>query len=159
MIDSVFEAIRTHVGALRSRERLGRFASAGLVGAAVDTAVLAALVELTVLGPATAKVLSWEGSIVVVFLVNDRWTFDDYGSRTPRALGRRFLRSNLVRAGGFLVTLAVLAALVYGIDVSLLVFGRDVWYLAANAIGLGCGFVVNYSLESLFTWRVHRELR
>jgi putative flippase GtrA len=33
-----------------------------------------------------------------------------------------------------------------------------VWYLLANAAGIGVGFQANYTFESLVTWRVHREL-
>ncbi|THE62730.1 GtrA family protein [Salinadaptatus halalkaliphilus] len=148
MSDSLLEAIQTRSRALRSPKRFGQFAGVGIAGATVDNVVLVALVELTVLGPVVAKAISWELSIVVIFLINERWTFSNYGRLGARAFGRRFLRSNAVRFGGFLVTLSVLTILVYG-------FG--VWYLAANLVGLALGFVVNYTCESLYTWKVHLE--
>ena len=49
---------------------------------------------------------------------------------------------------GFLVTLAVLAVLVRRFDV---------WYVTANVVGIGVGFFVNYTCESLYTWQVHQE--
>lgn len=133
--------------ALRSRSRFTQFAGVGLVGATVDNVVLFALVELTVLGPVMAKVISWELAIMVIFAINERWTFSSYGEMGVRPLGRRFLRSNAVRFAGFLVTLTVLAILYYQ-------FG--VWYMAANVIGMGVGFFVNYTCESLYTWKVHQ---
>ncbi|RQH03537.1 GtrA family protein [Natrarchaeobius oligotrophus] len=148
MIDSVLEAVQLRTRALLSTTRFTQFAGVGVAGATVDNVVLVALVELAGLEPFVAKILSWELSIVVIFAINERWTFSNFGAVGPRALGKRFLRSNAVRFAGFLVTLSVLTMLVYG-------FG--VWYLAANLIGLVIGFFVNYTCESLYTWKVHRD--
>lgn len=148
MIDSILEALQLRFRALWSRSRVGQFVGVGLVGAAVDTLGLYLLVELTALGPVVGKAVSWELSIVVIFVINEWWTFASYGETTPRALGRRFLRSNVVRFAGFLVTLAVLA---------MLVRWAGVWYVAANAVGIGVGFFVNYTCESLYTWKVHQR--
>ncbi|MBZ6496055.1 GtrA family protein [Natrinema longum] len=148
MSDSLSEAVRTRARALLSTTRFGQFAGVGTVGATVDNVVLVVLVEATVLGPVVAKVLSWELGIAIIFAINERWTFAEYGTGGVRSLGRRFLRSNLVRFGGFLVTLGVLAVLVRRFDI---------WYVAANVIGIGVGFFVNYTCESLYTWQVHQE--
>jgi len=150
MADSFTEAVRIRLKALLSSTRLGQFASVGVVGATVDTFALFLLVEVTILGPVGGKVLAWELGIAVIFVINERWTFATYGDPGARALGRRFLRSNAVRFAGFIVTLTVLTILVYWFDV---------WYLAANVIGIGVGFVVNYTCESLYTWKVHRDGR
>ena len=147
MSDSLAEAVRTRLRALLSTSRFGQFAGVGVVGAAVDIVGLALLVGVVGLSELVAKGLSWELSIVVIFVINEYWTFASYGSMTPRALGRRFLRSNAVRFAGFLVTLAVYAVLLeYG-----------VWYLTANVVGIAVGFFVNYTCESLYTWKVHHE--
>ncbi len=148
MSDSLSEAIRTRVRALLSTTRFTQFVGVGTVGATVDTVVLVALVEATVLGPVVAKILSWELGIMIIFAINERWTFAEYGQVGLGPLGKRFLRSNAVRFGGFLVTLAVLRVLVRQFDV---------WYVAANVIGIGVGFFVNYTCESLYTWQVHQE--
>ncbi|MFP8952943.1 GtrA family protein [Natrialbaceae archaeon A-arb3/5] len=148
MSGSAFEAIRTRFYALLSTTRFTQFAGVGFVGATVDNVVLVMLVELASFEPFLAKIISWELSIMVIFVINERWTFATYGEAGARSLGTRFLRSNAVRFAGFLVTLSVLTALVYG-------FG--VWYLAANLIGTGIGFFVNYTCESLYTWKVHRD--
>ncbi|RQG97881.1 GtrA family protein [Natrarchaeobius chitinivorans] len=148
MFDSVLEAVQMRTRALLSTARFTQFASVGLVGATVDNVVLVLLVEFASLEPFLAKVISWELSIVVIFVVNERWTFASHGRKGVRALGKRFVRSNAVRFAGFLVTLSVLTILVYGFDV---------WYLAANLVGLVIGFFVNYTCESLYTWKVHRD--
>jgi putative flippase GtrA len=148
MSGSLLDALRSRFRALLSATRFTQFAGVGLVGATVDNATLFLLVELTFLGPVVAKVIAWELAIAVIFVVNERWTFASHGKGGPRALARRFLRSNMVRFAGFLVTLSVLAGLYYG-------FG--IWYMAANVIGMGIGFFVNYTCESLYTWKVHRD--
>lgn len=147
MSDSLRTVIRRLVGALYVPTRITQFAGVGVVGASVDVVALFLLVELTFFGPLGAKVIAWEFSILVIFVINEYWTFARYGPMGPRALGRRFVRSNLVRFGGFLVTLGVLAGLHYG-------FG--LWYVFANVVGIGVGFFVNYTFESLYTWKVHR---
>ncbi|SER67716.1 GtrA family protein [Natrinema salaciae] len=148
MSDSLSEAVRMRVRALCSTARFGQFAGVGTVGAIVDNVVLFALVDGTWLGLGPAKVVSWELGIAVIFVINERWTFASHGQVGLRALGRRFLRSNAVRFAGFLVTLAVLTVLTER-------FG--VWFLIANVIGIGVGFFVNYTCESLYTWQVHQE--
>ena len=146
MNDSLADAIGSRFRLLLSGRRLGQFASAGLTGTAVDTLTLFLLVEYAGFHPIVAKLLAWEIALAVIFTINERWTFSGYGASSPRALGKRYLRSHLVRFGGLLVTLSVLAGLVYG-------FG--IWYLVANLLGIGAGFVVNYTCESLYTWKVH----
>lgn len=128
--------------------RFGQFLSVGALGAICDTLVLAAVVETTGIGPVYAKIASAEAAIVFMFVLNERWTFAGFGSSSVRAIGRRFVTSNVVRAGGALAALVVLLFLTE-------LFG--VWYVAANVLGIGAGFVLNYTAESLLTWRVHRS--
>lgn len=143
-MSSVVDALR----GLIADARFGRFLSVGAVGAVVDNAALVAAVELLGVAPVAAKAASAEAAIVVMFALNERWTFADFGRRSPLAVVRRFLTSNVVRAGGALVALAVLFVLH---DLA------NVWYLLANLIGIGVGFLVNYAAESLITWRVRRD--
>lgn len=133
---------------LLSRERLGKFLSVGVLGAAADMTVLLAVVELLGTRPWVAKIASAEAAIVLMFVLNEQWTFTDHGQDGPAALARRFLTSNTVRAGGAAVAWVVLAALTEY---------AGVWYPLANVAGIGVGFVVNYAAESLFTWKVHRD--
>jgi putative flippase GtrA len=142
---------------LYSGVRFGQFVSVGAVGATAETVVVAALTAGYGLLPQLAKVVGAEVSITLMFLINDRWTFSEAGSEGRLAVGRRYLKSHLVRAGGLFVGFAVLIALTSWTDVTLVVFGADLWPTVANAIGIGCGMVLNYLTEGLFTWRVGRE--
>ncbi|MDJ1431132.1 GtrA family protein [Halostagnicola sp. A-GB9-2] len=148
MSKSFTEILRIRLSALRSRARFTQFAGVGLVGATVDNVVLFALVSLTALGPVGGKVIAWIFAISVIFAINERWTFSSHGKMGPRALVRRLLKSYLVRFAGFLVTLSVLTILVYWFTV---------WFMIANVVGIGVGFFVNYTCESLYTWKVHRD--
>jgi putative flippase GtrA len=144
--------------ALVSGVRIGQFVSVGAVGATAETIVVAALTTgllgVSVL-PLAAKAVGAELSITLMFLVNDAWTFAEEGAAGRDSLVRRWLRSHLVRLGGLAVGFSVLFALTELTTVSVVLFGADVWPTLANGIGIGCGMVLNYVFESVFTWRVH----
>lgn len=142
----MLDVVRARLRSLVSGGRLLRFASVGLLGTAVDFSVLVALVELRDVPIELAKVAGAETAIIVMFALNERWTFSQWGANGIRPLCRRFGTSNVVRLGGLIVATVVLSTLVR-------LFG--VPYLLANAIGIGCGFVVNFLAESYFTWSVH----
>jgi putative flippase GtrA len=142
---------------LYSGLRFGRFVSVGAVGATAETVVVAVLTAGYGVLPQFAKAAGAEVSITLMFLVNDRWTFADAGAEGWLPLGRRYLRSHLVRAGGLAVGFAVLTALTSWTDVTLVVAGADLWPTVANAVGIGCGMLLNYLTEGLFTWRVGAE--
>ena len=155
------------LSSLVSGVRFGQFVSVGAVGAVVDTTVFVTLAEVVGLLPEFATVVGIETAIVVMFLVNDRWTFADQGRGGRAAFGRRLLRSHAVRAVGA-TTQFVVFVLVFRGSVAALtgasvapaveyhVFGVNLWLLAAKGTGIALGMVVNYVFESLFTWRVHR---
>ena len=126
--------------------RFGQFLSVGIIGAICDNVLLAIIVETFGILPTVAKVISAEIAIIVMFSINEQWTFTNFGSSSIRSTGRRFVTSNLVRVVGVSIALVVLFTLHS-------VF--HIWYLIANIAGIGLGFVVNYIAESLLTWRVH----
>lgn len=133
---------------LLSGVRFGQFLSVGVVGLAFDTMVLFLLTDVASVAPVPAKLASAETSIVVMFLLNEQWTFSRWGESTAPELGRRLIKSNVVRVGGVAVATTVMYVLYNW-------FG--VWPVLGNFVGVGAGFVVNYLFESLFTWRVHLE--
>jgi putative flippase GtrA len=149
--------IGRRVRSLLSTTRFGRFASVGVVGAAFDVTVSTALSELGVF-PELAVFIGIEVAIVVMFLLNDNWTFAEQGAAGVRAALRRLLRSNLVRAGGILVQLATFRFLFRVVALDLDVAGVDGWFVVSKVAGIGTGMLVNYVAESLVTWRVHHEL-
>lgn len=122
-----------------------RFLSVGAIGAVFDNIVLVGTVEFIGMAPMVAKVLSAELSIVLMFVINEHWTFSGQGDDGLRKLAKRFATSNFVRLGGLIVGLGVLYVLHRLLGI---------WYLPANIAGLGIGFVVNYVSEGLFTWDV-----
>jgi len=142
---------------LYSGIRFGQFVSVGAVGATAETIVVAILTAGYGVLPQLAKAVGAEVSITLMFLINDRWTFSEAGATGWLPRIRRYLKSHLVRAGGLLVGFAVLTALTSWTDVTLVVAGADLWPTVANAIGIGCGMLLNYLTEGLFTWRVGTE--
>jgi len=138
--------VSTLLATLQTR-RFWQFAAVGIVGTTVDFSILIGLTEFLDVHPVLAKVVGAETAILVMFAINETWTFATWGAGTSRAILRRLVTSNLVRTGGIAVATGVLAALYTW---------YDVWYVYANGIGIACGFVVNYTLENLLTWRTHR---
>jgi putative flippase GtrA len=145
----------TTLGALRSRARFGKFVSVGVVGAISDNAVLATLGLVFGVPALWAKAAGIETAILVMFLVNEYWTFADEGARGAGPFARRLGKSHLVRAGGVTVQLVVYWALTQRLAVELVIAGTDLWFIAASPIAIAVAMVVNYVFESLFTWRVH----
>ncbi|WP_136689687.1 GtrA family protein [Halorhabdus amylolytica] len=142
---------------LLSGVRFGKFVSVGVIGAISDNAVLAVLGLVFAVPEMWAKAAGIETAILVMFAVNERWTFATEGSSGTRAVLRRLGRSHLVRSGGVTVQLIVYWLLTQQLTVTLYVFGTDLWFLAASPIAIAIAMVVNYVFESLFTWRVHLE--
>jgi len=147
----------SRVEALLSGVRFGQFVSVGVVGAISDNAVLATL-RLGFGVPALwAKTAGIETAILVMFLVNEHWTFAGQGQPGRRPFLRRLLKSHLVRSGGVAVQLVVYWLLVEQVDLTVTVFGTDLWFLLASPIAIAVAMTVNYVFESLFTWQVHTE--
>jgi putative flippase GtrA len=140
---------------LLSGRRFGKFASVGIVGAVFDVTTATLLRELGVF-PELAVFVGIEVAIVVMFLLNDNWTFAEQGATGLRAVFGRLLRSNLVRAGGIAVQLVTFWLLFRVVAFDLPVAGIDGWFVVSKVAGIGTGMVVNYVAESLVTWRVGR---
>jgi putative flippase GtrA len=141
------------VRSLLSATRFGRFASVGVMGAAFDVTTSTVLSELGVY-PELAVFVGIEVAVVVMFLLNDNWTFARQGAAGLRAALGRLARSNLVRAGGILVQLATFRLLFRVVALELDVAGVDGWFVVSKVAGIGTGMVVNYVAESLVTWQV-----
>ncbi len=142
--------------ALYSPLRFGQFISVGAIGAVCDNTVLLTLATLGVL-PELAKFVGIEVAIIIMFLLNEHWTFANEGAAGVPALLRRLVTSNLVRLGGITVQLIVFSLVYRWFHVSLTLWGLDLWLLVASVSGILAGMIVNYITESLVTWRVHRH--
>ncbi|WP_256298965.1 GtrA family protein [Haloarchaeobius salinus] len=141
---------------LVSGTRFGQFASVGVVGALFDVTTSTALKELGVF-PELAVFIGIEVAVVVMFLLNDSWTFSGQGHDGLLATLRRLARSNLVRLGGITVQLATFRLVYRVIDLELTVASIDGWFVVSKVTGIGVAMFVNYVAESLFTWRVHAK--
>ena len=166
-------ALGDRAQSLLSGVRFGKFVSVGAVGAVCDTVVLVTLKQVVGAPPELAWLAGVETAIIVMFLINENWTFAGHGTDDRASFLRRLGRSHVVRAGGvttqfvifegvyrllfrdvLLGDIGLWVALTGGFGVPLA--GLDVWLLVAKGLGVGVGMVVNYVFESLFTWRVHR---
>jgi len=166
-------ALGDRARSLLSGVRFGKFVSVGAVGAVCDTVVLVTLKQVVGAPPELAWLAGVETAIIVMFLINENWTFAGHGTDDRASFLRRLGRSHVVRAGGvttqfvifegvyrllfrdvLLGDIGLWVALTGGFGVPLA--GLDVWLLVAKGLGVGVGMVVNYVFESLFTWRVHR---
>lgn len=145
---------KRRIRSLLSTTRFGQFASVGVVGAVFDVTTATVLSELGVF-PELAVFVGIEVAILVMFLLNDNWTFAEQGAAGIEAALRRLLRSNLVRAGGILVQLATFRILFRVVALDLDVAGIDGWFVVSKVAGIGTGMIVNYVAESLVTWQVH----
>ena len=138
---------------LVSGVRFGKFASVGAIGAVFDLTVSTVLTIFFDVLPEYAKLVGAEVAIVVMFLINDNWTFAEHGTRGRLNAVRRFVKSNLVRSGGLVVQFLVVRSL-RTLDVSVIVAGFDLWTVIPFPIAIGASMFFNYVAESLFTWRV-----
>ena len=141
------------IRALLSGVRFGKFASVGAVGAVFDLTTSSLLTVFLGVAPEIAKLVGAEVAIVVMFGINDRWTFAEHGREGPWPKLRRLLKSNLVRSVGLAVQVLVVRAL-SGLDVPLVVSGVDLWTLFTFPVAIAASVLVNYVAESLFTWRI-----
>jgi len=156
-LDRVRAAVPSRFEALISGVRFGQFVSVGAIGAAFDVTTLLVLTELAGLSAAVANVASIETAILVMFTVNEHWTFADEGADDGRSLARRLVRSHVVRAGGSTLQYVLFVGVFYTVTVDLAVAGVDLWLVAVKGGAIAVAMLVNYVFESIFTWQVHRE--
>jgi dolichol-phosphate mannosyltransferase len=93
-----------------------------------------------------ASPIAIELSILSNFALNDLWTFRNRTTNT--ALWKRLYRFHLVSLCAGLANYSVLLSLAK-------IF--NVWDILANLIGISIGTLINYSMNSLWTWRETRK--
>lgn len=140
---------------LLSIRQLARFTSVGIIGAVCETIIVAMLTIFATADPLQAKIVGVEISISIMFLINDVYTFSNEGKSRLRNRITRWIRSHIVRSGGIIVSFSVLWVLTTQIGVQIVLYGADFWPTIANLIGIGFALMINYTAESLFTWKVH----
>lgn len=123
---------------------LRRFVVVGTAAAAVQMALLAALVEVAGIDYLVAAAMAIETTIVVQYFANNAWTFQQWGHTTLREYAVGLFRTNLVRGSAIPIQLGVLWALVS--------FAGTV-YLVGNAVAIGVSGIYRYVLDSRWTWQ------
>ena len=139
---------------LVSGAQFGQFVSVGAVGAVADTLVLVVATLLIGVSELGGKAAGIEVSVVLMFFLNERWTFTSYGNSGLRPLLARLGKSHLVRSGGVAVQLAVFWALTGPYAIPVTIGGLDVWFLLASLVSIGVATLINYVFEGLFTWDI-----
>jgi dolichol-phosphate mannosyltransferase len=126
----------------RGREeirRIARFAVVGISGIAVNTIALVIFKEFLSAPLILASILAIEISILTNFILNDRWTFQEYHNNTWI---RRVIIFNSVSVVGAIINIIVLTIL----------SSIGVWYILGNFVGIGFAFVWNFMGNKKVTW-------
>ena len=116
---------------------LTKFLLAGVVGLVVENGVLFLMFDYGSVNLFISKLVALEAAIVTVFFINDNFAFSEFDKKAFA-----ILRTNLVRAGGTLISFS---GLYIGVELGL-------HYMIANTIGVGLGSMFNYYFERLKTW-------
>lgn len=138
---------------LASGLRISKFMAVGVVGAVFDTGVLVVLTEVFGVLPEIATVIGIEVAILVMFILNERWTFSEVATRNDSFI-RRIFRSHLVRLSGSFTQFVVFLLIYRVLYTAVFIYEVDMWLFVAKVGGIGIGMAVNYVFESLFTWKV-----
>lgn len=125
--------------------RLIKFSTVGAIGAVINMGSLWILTELWGIFYLFSSVVAIEITIIMLFMMNDRWTFNDRKSTHIGQFIKRFLKSNLWRSGGLTINIGVLFFLTEYMGV---------YYFISNIFGIICAFLLNYILESRLTWKI-----
>lgn len=131
---------RPFVRAAALSHRFQRFLVVGALGLAVNQGLLYALVDWLAVAVAAASPIAILVSMVVTFVLNERWTWHDRGRGL---IMHRAALYGSINSGGLLINWITL--------VSLDRIGLN--YLIANLIGAGIAAVWNFSLNHALTWR------
>ena len=125
----------------RSREFI-KFCIVGTSGVLVNIGIYAGLTRLLGIPMELASPIAIESSILSNFTLNHLWTFKWRNSSS--SLKFLLLKFHLVCGMAAIVNYGLLLTLVR-------VFGM--WDIAANLLGIVAGTVINYGMNSLWTWK------
>ena len=124
-----------------SREFI-KYAVVGASGALVNMGLLIILTRYLLIAVEYASPVAIETAIISNFILNNIWTFKNRSVKATIII--RFIRFHMVALIAGFVNYIVLLALVFGVGLV------DV---LANIIGIASAMIVNYALNSSWTWR------
>src|SRR4051812_21882516 len=122
-------------------ERAGRFGLVGATGLAVNTALMAALVEVVHLNYVLGAALATQGSTLWNFALTERWVFR--GRARRRGPVQRLALFAAVNNAALAVRAPLLVALTAG---------AGLHYLASNALALVALFALRFVLADSWIW-------
>jgi dolichol-phosphate mannosyltransferase len=125
--------------------RLIKFSVVGAIGAGINTWFLWLFTDVAGLFYLYSSAIAIEITIILQFLMNDRWTFKEKRTTHVEQFFKRIIKSNIWRSGGLAVNIGVLYLLTEYVGV---------YYLLSNIVGIICAFLLNYIFESRLTWGV-----
>ena len=121
--------------------RFQKFLLVGGVGLAVNQGLLIALHDWLNYRVSAASPIAIFGSMIVTFMLNERWTWHDRGTGP---IFHRMATYVPINSVGLLINWGLLTFLVQE-------FG--VYYLLANLVGAGVAAVWNFCMNHAITWR------
>jgi len=121
----------------RDYESIVKFLIVGAAGFVLETAVLFIFHGVMGVNLFISKALAVESAIIMVFYLNDGFTFKQFKSKTYA-----LLRTNIVRSGGILLSFT---GLYLGVSMG-------IHYLLANILGVIMATGFNYYFERIVTW-------
>jgi dolichol-phosphate mannosyltransferase len=119
-----------------------KFAVVGASGVFVNMGILYLLTRSTTLSLEYASPIAIEASILTNFFINNSWTFKKRNTKV--VFWQRVFRYHLVTG---------LAGIVNYLTLLLLVKMLDMHDMIANLIGIAIGTLINFFLNSLWTWQ------
>ena len=126
----------------RNIEDFVKYSLVGFSGVVINLGTYAFLTRYYNFSEAIAPLLSIEAALISNFLLNNFWTF---GSRSNQSRVRvKFLKFHLVSGLGALINYVVFLLLFFVLEV------HDIF---ANLIGIAFAAVVNYLINSNWTWK------
>lgn len=125
------------------RNRVVKFAIVGLSGALINESLLWLFTDFFGIYYVLSAVLSTEIAIINNFIWNEVWTFKDRAHGTLIDSLSRFVKFNLSRILGMMISVALLMLLTE-------VFG--IYYLISNLSAVIIVFIINYLFSGAYIW-------
>ncbi len=123
--------------------RLRRFVLVGTIAAGVQMVLLWLFVDLVGMNYLLGALIAIEATIVLSYVLNNAWTFRKSRNTGTSEYLAGLLKTNVVRGTAIPIQLAILFALVEGLDLL---------YLAANGVAIVVSGVYRYVLDARWTW-------
>jgi putative flippase GtrA len=118
---------------------MARFGLVGFINAGVDAAVFFSALATVTTSLVVANTMSWIVAVTSSYVLNSRFTFSQKALRLSD-----YFTFVLTQIGGFLANTIVLVAAAPFVPL-----------IVAKILGIGAGFIVNFSLARLIVFRTN----